>query len=126
MLTSRFPRLLRAGARRVDELPNYRADGSADPTKAAFTRICGANVALVSGPGHRLVAALGVDADQERRHRCIGAVEDRSGGGWLDRDEGARRRGMILAVQPHRRLAFEHDVELDLAALGLVVLGDLP
>jgi len=36
MLTSRYPRLLRAGARRVDKSPNYRAVGKAVDTNLGF------------------------------------------------------------------------------------------
>ena len=61
MLTSRVPRLLRAGARRVDESGNYR-DGpptrSAEP--AIYPRICrgkSQQTRRCSAPGHRLVAA---------------------------------------------------------------------
>src|SRR5436190_21533533 len=67
-----------------------------------------------------------MDADQESRDRCVGAVEDRAADRRLDRGKGSGGRGMVLAVDPQGRLAFEHDVELDLSTLALVVLGDLP
>ena len=39
--------------------------------------------------------------------------------------EGPGRGRMVLALDPQHRLAFEDHVELDLPALGLVVLGEL-
>src|SRR3977135_2693207 len=61
-----------------------------------------------------------------RRDRRLGAVEDRALSLWLQRDEGAGRGRVILALKPHRRIALDDDVALDLAAPGLVVLGHLP
>lgn len=44
---------------------------------------------------HRLVAALGLDTDQEGRDRGLGEVEDRARDGRLDRGEGAGWRRMV-------------------------------
>ena len=122
-LTSRVPRLLRAGARRVDESANYR-DGESS-TRVRVSRNSGAEARLrprtsarSRRSGSTPISSAVTGASERLRIVRLG--------GRLDRGEGAGRRRMVLAVDPQHRLALEDHVELDLAALGLVVLGDLP
>ena len=114
-LTSRFPHLLRAGARRVDGPGNYRAGWPIRQRICRRPRCAGKTPD--SAPGHRLVATLGLNPDQQRGHGRVGAVEDRAARRWVDRGEGAGRGRVVLAVEPQHRLSLEDRVELDLAAL---------
>src|SRR5215211_387804 len=78
---------------------------------------------VVPVPGRLEAGACG-SADREQQRAVLGGHGRPPHGGIRDRDEAHRRHLARLAVERERHRSLDHDVELLLIALALVVLGD--
>src|SRR5207245_2247638 len=116
-----------AALRLIPSLKGHRIasvskDAATNAAIAAPVNEITAGRALV--PAHRLVAARARRRDDQHGCGAGAVVPHRAPELGIDADEGARGRGVILTVDHHRRLPVEHDEDLFLVAVGLVVLGN--